>query len=155
MCSGYQGKRSITAWDKRQPRNLVRDPRCIDVCFQFRAVIERLRSFYAALFYAYFVPAVPLLSAIGVRPKQPPKVRQEKLIADQKKKPLRNSFKSFILNSDQTTQQKGMIFKLKQFQVNHYWSLYQPFFSLSFYRIVEYGGLPYSNLPLHKCRQCE
>ena len=44
-------------------------PRCIDVCFQFRAVIERLRSFYAALFYAYFVPAVPLLSAIGVRPK--------------------------------------------------------------------------------------
>ena len=26
MCCGYQGKRSITAWDKRQPRNLVRDP---------------------------------------------------------------------------------------------------------------------------------
>ena len=51
MCCGYQGKRSI------------------DVCFQFRAVIERLRSFYAALFYGYFVPAVPLLSAIGVRPK--------------------------------------------------------------------------------------
>ena len=33
-----------------------------------------------------------------------PRARQEKLIAGQKKKPLRNSFKSFILNSDQTTQ---------------------------------------------------
>ena len=41
---------------------------------------------------------------ISVRKKYPSGARQKKLIADQEKKPLPNPFKSFILNSDQTTQ---------------------------------------------------
>lgn len=156
MCCGYQGKRSITAWDKRQPRNLVRDPSVhwclLSVPCGYWALTVFLRGFVLRLLCSSCAVTKRYWCPAEIAPKGP----AGKTNCGSKEKAITEfSINPLYWTVTKQPSRKEWYSNLNSFKLTTIGRYISPFFHSVFYRIVEYGGLPYSNLPLHKCRQCE